>query len=46
MGYWSMGPFGNDTALDWLAMVFGASGLDAAIEETLLERDAATFPKL
>ncbi len=42
MGYWSTGPFGNDTATDWLAAVFGASGLDAAIEEMLMERDAAT----
>ncbi len=42
MGYWSTGPFGNDTAFDWLALVVGNSGLGAVIEETLLERDAAT----
>ena len=42
MGYWSTGPFGNDTASDWLSVVFGASGLEAAIEEMLMERDAAT----
>ena len=42
MGYWGTGPYENDGAIDWLAMVVGHSVLDAAIEETLMACDAGT----